>query len=258
MTGIGESTEPHIIIPTHGRAGLMRTHHLVPNIAKFCVAESQYPLYKAEYPHLNYVIHPDSVKGLAAKRQWIYDKFQDVFMMDDDMARIMDMGADTLANEGKPRQLSENRVLGIIEQSRDTALQMGIYLYGFLDTLDPIMYNVFDPFLFTGFVKGSNMGILPGSKLWFNPDIVSNEDVWISCLNMHHHRIMFINQRYGFSIIDTGRNPGGQSERRTTATLAKDKEILLQAFGSNVIIEKKKRKNFGVFNEHQINIRKPW
>lgn len=79
-----------IIIPSKGRAKLITTHNYIIN-AIVCVAESELAEYKEHNPEVEYVTHPDSVIGIANKRQWIYDKFHNVFMMDDDLKGLKNL-----------------------------------------------------------------------------------------------------------------------------------------------------------------------
>ncbi len=72
-----------IVMPTHGRAGRVTTHRVIDGVI-LCVAEEQEAVYRAAYPDLEIVVHPDTVRPLSVKRQWILDHFGDVFMVDDD------------------------------------------------------------------------------------------------------------------------------------------------------------------------------
>jgi hypothetical protein len=79
-----------IICPTHGRAGRVYVLEVLPDIP-LCVAESQAPAYAAAHPDSELVVHPDSVVGIAPKRQWLVDRYENVMMFDDDVTTIVDM-----------------------------------------------------------------------------------------------------------------------------------------------------------------------
>ena len=97
--------EVAIVIPTHGRAGSVSTFKVFP-MAILCVAESQEKLYREAYPDKEIVVHPDSIKGLASKRQWIYDYWGDVFQVDDDITAMTDLSV-AAGEEALENRLSE-------------------------------------------------------------------------------------------------------------------------------------------------------
>ena len=254
---------PEVIIPSHKRAGKMLTHHILPD-AKVCVPESQEDEYRKAYPHMTIITHPDSVVGLLAKRQWILDTFEDVFMVDDDI-----IGMRNLVKEmGTPRSemyVKGDMLMAIIERARDTAEQLGAYLYGFTDMANPLMYDGRKPFNLTGYVRGSTMGIRKGSKLWFNTDITTCGGLWVSLLNAYHHRIAFRDARYGAHIKDTGTALGGMSDYRTEAAYIRDREILEEFFGRDAVKEKQPvrtkagKEVIGIYSKNNITLgRIPW
>ncbi|WP_151088777.1 GREB1-related protein [Hymenobacter baengnokdamensis] len=71
-------------IPSHKRAGRIATLGLLPS-AIVCIAESQAAEYRAAHPGAQLVTHPDSVVGLQAKRNWMYQHFGNLLMVDDDL-----------------------------------------------------------------------------------------------------------------------------------------------------------------------------
>lgn len=50
-----------------------------------CVSESEVAEYSEYNPGVEIVAHPDSVKGLPAKRNWMVNYFNELFMLDDDV-----------------------------------------------------------------------------------------------------------------------------------------------------------------------------
>ena len=230
------STTVHIVIPTHHRAGRISTWKVFPS-GILCVAASQADAYREHHPDREIVVHPDSVKGLASKRQWIYQHFGDVFMADDDITTMIDLSTP----RGQPSRLMPPITEEIVHRTADTARQLGAFLFGFNSHSDPLAYTEFKPVKITGYVAGHATGILSGSKLWWRDDMSLNDDYWISALNMYYHRLAFIDNRYGLAHTDTFHNLGGLSHIRTTADFKASWERLRQAFGSDLVHRKKDR-----------------
>lgn len=220
-----------IIIPTHNRAGRVTTLGAVAH-AKLCVAESQAPVYHEHYPEAELVIHPDSIIGLAPKRQWIYEKFGDVFMLDDDVT----FGQRLYLASKKPKlnRLRPEEAYDIIQWAGNMAYLCGCYLFGFNKNINPLLYRPFAPIQLTGFVTGCALGLLSGSRLIFSAESTAVEDFYISGLNAHFHRKAFIDMRFGFVQTDTFHNVGGQSSFRTLETERKDVLFLRRCFGDAI------------------------
>lgn len=72
-----------IVIPTYKRPERVISKTLVTDPI-LCVAQSEEAAYKEFNPDCEIVVHPDSVKGLPAKRNWIVQHFGEMFMLDDD------------------------------------------------------------------------------------------------------------------------------------------------------------------------------
>lgn len=235
---------------------MVHTRKLVPD-APIVLAESQVAAYVAADPDMPYVVHPDSVVGISAKRQWCLDYFQDVFMLDDDVTYVRDM---TLSPETPSRYgiMTSDRLISVIQRCHDTAAQLGIYVYGFMDMAKPYAYDDANPFQFTSFMHGNGLGIRAGSDLWFHPGIVTFDDLWLSALNISKHRIMLQDRRYALGLKDTGHAVGGNASRRTTQSYINDRVILEEAFGTDVIGEKPIPHGHGLHNEHQLTLRRPW
>lgn len=248
-----------IICPTHGRAGRVKTFDVFGQRLRLCVSEGQEPLYRAEYPDANFLVHPDTVVGLAAKRQWIYEWATsidcDVFMVDDDVNLLMDMQKMV----GERARISDPQTAwDLIQRTCDIAEDFGAYLFGFSQTPDPATFRPQRPFRTTGFVGGHALGMRHGSKLWFPQEgMHGSEDMWISALNAHHHRFVFIDQRYCFPQVGTFRGKGGQAAMRTMGNLRKNYEVLTEAFGP-AITHKKPTMRAALAHEWQITLQVPW
>ncbi len=220
-----------VIIPTHGRAGRVTTLDAVAN-AKLCVAESQAPAYREHYPRAEFVIHPESVIGLSPKRQWIYEKFGNVFMLDDDVTHCQRVYLHS--KKAAAMKLTPEEAYWRIQDNGNLARLAGCYLFGFNKDPNPTHYNPGIPLRLVGFVTGCALGILEGSKLSFNPRSTAVEDFYISGLNAHYHRKAWIDTRFGFVQKDTFSNVGGQASFRTVETERQDLLFLRECFGDAI------------------------
>lgn len=225
---------PEIVIVSHGRADDVLTLKLFdPGQVKLSVAESQLAAYQGHYPDADYLVHPDSVKGLPAKRQWVFDQCGDVFMLDDDCVRVVSNA--TPAGE-KGVSYRGDALVSIIQRTHDTAEEMGVKLYGLAPTMMPQQYNPMRPFRLTGLVFGHCMGMVEvGSKLWYDTGVKAVDDMWVSLLNVHHHRITLVDTRYSVQNELTARKTGGNATVRTRSTYVDDVKRLQDAFGATSV-----------------------
>jgi hypothetical protein len=244
-----------IVCPTHGRAGNVKTFRVFGDDLLLSVSESQAPLYREAYPDAELDVHPDSVVGLSAKRQFRYDRFGDVFMVDDDVASLMDMARPA---GGSARVDDPQRARDVVQRAFDQAEDMGAFLFGFNQNADPAMYRPQLPFRLTGFIGGHAMGVRKGSKLWFpKTGMHGSEDMWVSALNAHAHRFCLIDQRYCFVQLGTFSSKGGQAAMRTMKSLEVNLEALRESFG-DAITRKKGTMRAGLSHEFQITLNVPW
>lgn len=218
-----------IVIPSHKRANRVLTKFAVSN-AILCVAQSQKDDYAAHSPGLEIVTHPDTVVGLAPKRDWIIKHFQNVMMLDDDISNLTRPYAET----GQATAVPPDAAHDIIQATAAAAKDAGAYLFGFSTSPQPVSYNSLNPIQLSGYLTGCAHGVLAGSKLWYNPDIICNEDYWISLLNAHHHRLIYKDTRFYFAQKNTFVNRGGLAEFRNLDAEKKDFELLKRVFGDVV------------------------
>jgi hypothetical protein len=221
--------EIKIVIPSHKRSDRLLTSKVVQAIV--CVPESQLSQYRAANRDAEIVTHPDTVIGLAAKRNWICKHFGSVMMLDDDITAFRRL----YTPPGVEADVGPERAAKIIQEAAYCAEQAGAYLFGFSHICNPIVYSGLKPIQLSGFITGCATGVLAGSKLWFNPEIKACEDYWVSCLNAYHHRIIWKDMRYSFVQKDTFVSPGGQAEFRNMDSEKKDYDCLVRCFGSDVV-----------------------
>jgi hypothetical protein len=224
--------EVAVVIPSHKRAGHVRATDVVAG-AVLCVSESQAPEYQLHHPGVQIVTHPDSVRGLAPKRNWMLDYFGDHFSLDDDvkgLRRIYDPEA--------PPHLEPEEAFEAIQATAYVARQVGAFLWGFSNYPMTYTYDVFRPFKTTGYVNGMSMGIFADGQLRFpdDPDFMGS-DYYVSGLNAFHHRFIWLDTRFAFEQTKTFRNPGGQADFRNMKSEEESFNKLRKAFGSAITLK---------------------
>lgn len=241
-----------IVIPSANRASRVRTK-MVVNDAILCVPKSQVKEYK-NFNDLEVVGHPDSIIGLGNKRNWICEHFGDVFMLDDDLTSMRRM---YVKGKGQSRIIRKD-VTAIIQQTAETARLLGVYLFGFAPTPDPRLFHAYNPFRMTGGVIGCAMGILKGSKLKFNPDVIASNDYYISLLNAFYHRRVFCDYRYSFEAHGTFKSAGGLGDSRMIKSEKSDYLLLRALFGDAVRRKKQNRVTATLSHEYQKKFNLPF
>ena len=221
-----------ILIVSHRRAGRVTTHKHVAH-AKVCIPECQAGEYARHHDPASLVTHPDSVVGLPAKRQWIYEQYGDVFMLDDDSVGLLRI----YRPKGSRRHAvcSPQRGYDVIQTAGQTARDLGAFLWGFASHTNPLTFRQLRPFKFGGYSPGGAMGMLRGSKLWFPTDCtLPIDDYWICLLNSHHHRFAYYDGRFAFGFRETAAAAGGAAEQGADDAEAKATAYLKVHFGSAV------------------------
>lgn len=225
--------EIKVIIPSHKRSDRVKTLEHIRNAA-ICVPESQEGIYREHNPDAEIITHSDDIKGLAPKRQWIYETFKNVFMLDDDIIHVKKHYAES----GEESRIDSDTAYHIIQQAGNLAHIMGAYLFGFNKNPMPLAYDEFQPIQLSGHITGCAFGMLEGSKLFFNPNLVSVEDFFVSGINAYHHRMCYLDLRYNFTQEKTFMNEGGLSDFRTEETEKSDTLALRKLFGEIINIKK--------------------
>lgn len=243
--------EVKVVIPSHKRAERVQTIMAVDN-AIICVEDSQRDLYAAYNKNVEIVTHPDSVRGLAAKRDWILKHFGNVMMLDDDI----DCLKRVYTEKGEPTDVDAKTAYEIIQATAAACRAAGFFAFGFSTSPTPLHYNLFEPISLSGYLTGCAHGVLKGSKLWYNAEIICNEDYWLSCLNAFHHRGCYKDNRFYWVQKDTFVNRGGLAEFRNLEAEEKDFRLLQKVFGQEVI---SLRKNKGKMKHpFQKSLKLPW
>ena len=209
----------------------MTTHRLLPS-AVVCVPESQRAEYQCRVPRKRIVTHPDAVKGLTPKLNWIFDHVRDseaIVFVDDDITSLQrcftDPGEDATIRDPA---LIEEIIRATFILARDT----GAFYFGWEASNGALRYYTgLKPFMLTGYINGCAMGFRTGHGLRFDERIVAKNDFDIAAANAHKHRLTFKNCRYTFCQAETFKGRGGQAAFRTSATERRDVELLQRKWG---------------------------
>jgi len=223
------------VVVSHKRADTIITQHVIDNIV-VCVPENQLEEYKFYNPDLEYVTHPNDVLGSSPKRQWIYEKFGDCFMIDDD---ILSMSTVYKAG-GELRKLTKEEVNNVIDDLYELAKEMDVYLFGFNRSANPVTYGGNNPIKLRGFITGGAYGLRAGSKIYFPNywDFVG-DDYYLNAINAYHHRKCLIDDRFAFAFAETEHRQGGVSDYRTEEKRKETYLYLKKHFGDSIVPKKK-------------------
>lgn len=222
--------EIKIIIPSHKRHDRVLSKNLVLNPI-LCVSESQAPLYKEHNPGFEIVEHPDSVIGLYAKRQWCYDYFGDLWMMDDDVVDIKKVYDDTY-------DLTPTQRTKIFRNIYELACDLDVYLFGINKNPRPRHYSSHKPIRLSGAISGGCYGLRKSPNLYYNKNLTVMEYFWISLLNAFYNRKCLIDTRFAFIQKDTFKNKGGIAEFRNQNVEERDYNELKRLFGDSIELKR--------------------
>jgi glycosyltransferase involved in cell wall biosynthesis len=209
----------------------MTTHRLIPS-ALVCVPASQ----RADYAKVAGIgpilTHPDSVKGLTPKLNWILDHFRDedaVVFVDDDIASVQRC----FVEKGEPATIREpEKILAIIKATHILARDTDAYYFGWEASNGAVRYYTgLKPIMLTGYINGCAMGFRRGHGLRFDERIVAKNDFDIAAQNAWRHRYCVKDGRFSFCQRETFTGRGGQSAYRTSGTERRDVELLRKKFG---------------------------
>jgi len=250
MFGLGKSNSKlHIVIRSMGRWDTMTTHNIVSD-AVICVPDSEKSQYKEFHPDSDIISHPDTVAGLSAKNQWMMDRFENAFILDDDLNQFVYLGIDKTE---KTRKFTKDEVRDFIYMIYEAACDCGAKIFGFNNVADVRMYIPLRPIKFTGYIVGGAMGIRDWkrSSLYFDDRVKCVEDYWVCLLNAYFNRYVYKDCRFSFD-GNTGDMGGGNSIYRNWEQEKKEFLFLRQMFGDAVQIKPESpfRKMTGTTNRH--------
>ena len=237
-----------IVIPSYKRPERVLSKKLVSNPI-ICVSESERGVYSEMNPDCEIVCHPDSVKGLPAKRNWMVQHFGELFMLDDDVIEFQPQYYD---RETSCHNITNPDIVRkIIERLYTISKMLNVHLFGFSKSQRPLFYDPAKPYVMDERVTGCSYGVIKSKNTFWPKDLVLKEDFWISGYVKYTERLVLIDKRYAFKQKDTFVNPGGLAEFRNTD---REKEAMIyikRHFGNCVNI---KQENGILKNKQQVNI----
>lgn len=240
------------LILSHKRADRIITHKAVKGFS-ICIPESQLEEYKKFNPNESYVTHPDSIVGLSPKRQWVYDNFGDVFMIDDDVTNFQRLYPKDQSE--KSYVLTPEEATGLIEDTYHIAKEAGFFLFGFNRSNHPKAYHGNQPIMLNAFITGGAFGIIKGSKIFFPdwPEFVG-EDYFLNAINLYYHRRAWVDRRFAVSFKDTEHGVGGCADYRTEQRRKETYIYLKKCFGSCIQPKQKSpiKKNFNKWEKRLV------
>ena len=242
-----------VVIPSDGRADAVLTRC---DGALLFVPESQGPAYREHNPGYSIETHPDDAfRNLAMKRQAIYQRWGDVFMIDDDIAFVS-----RLYLSGNPREhhLSPTEIAALIQITAENARAAGCHLFGFSNHPNAKHYYPHRPITLTTYINACAFGLLRSEKLYFTERTTAAESHWINLLNAALHRKSWTDSRFCFAQApnSTFFRPGGQTAHRTTQSELADTIFLRRMFGQ-AVQAKRPRGDAAKIHPYQRSINNP-
>jgi len=188
-----------IIVPSKNKASSIIAHKLVDG-AILCVPENQVEIYQRYSENIEIIGHPNDFDSFAARYQWILDKFNHVFFINDNIINFLKL----CGSKSESTKIESEKVAELIYNAEDIANQIGVYLFSFNTNCVAASYHGLKPFRSSGSIDGYAFGVRPGSKLFWNGSITEDlNQIWLSGLNAHFHRSAFIDERFGFKKAQT-------------------------------------------------------
>lgn len=239
------------IILSHKRADNVQTDKIVSNCS-ICVPKSQADEYR-KYNDVEIIEHPDTVLGYAEKVRWIYEKYKNVFMLDDDLTHIQN-----LCNESY--KLTADDVYDLIQNQAEMCKEYGMCFFGFGKENNPISYTGLNPFSFTALVIGGQMGFLDGYPMDAMPkDVIGSTDTVLTGINAHYNRISLVDNRFCFvSKSGTFKSTGGMADVRNIETEKEDLFQLKKMFGDAIKVKTKSGLRMKLQHEYERTLTIPF
>ena len=195
-----------IVIPSYKRADKVLTKDIIKD-AIICVPDSQKEEYAEYCPNNEIVCHPDEIKGLVPKRNWMVQKFGELFMMDDDIAGIQKvygkMNDSALVDKDPERNYKR------VQELYDMAKCFGVHLFGFSPNFGPLYFNEFKPLRLDSKITGCAYGVIKSPNTWWPEDLKLKEDFWISGLVKYQERMILCDCRFYVCQKNTFDSGGG-------------------------------------------------
>lgn len=226
--------EIKIVCPSRKRADHLLTKNVIENLIVI-VRQEEVEEYRRKNPDVEIIGTPEWVDNIAKTRQWMFDTFDQVFMVDDDVTGVHR----TYIEKGETSKITDKQtVFEIIRECAYITKEIGAYVFGFQSIRNPNEYISHRPFRHTGYLNNSHIGFIKGHNLVYSQEFGEAEDYYISCLNYYKHRYAFIDTRFTFHTKDNFLAQGGVNDLRTTEMMVENTLKLRKLFGEVVKIKK--------------------
>lgn len=244
------------VILSHKRHDRVHTLQAVTNCA-ICVPKRQEHDYRKANPNAEIIVHPDSVVGLSPKIRWVYEEFQNVMMLDDDISGFVRPYVDK--EFGIHNRVDAETAYDLIQMNASVAKAIGCKMFGFSSSGTPVAYSASQPFKMSGFIIGGAIGLLKGFEMVLPDKCVAACDYFLSGINAHFHRNAFIDTRFfAGSSEGTFKSSGGTADIRTIETEKADYELLLNHFGDAITRKKGSAIRKSLQHDYERSLHVPW
>lgn len=224
-----------IVSPSLGRASKTKVQNLISHVT-FVVPDRQVDEYKENLPDNEIVGCPNEIKGIVATRQWMLEKWPNIFMADDDIYQVRRQFSETQKAETNIKD--PDLAWELIQNLASITKQMGGYHFGFSNAREPVQFESGKPIVHTKYINNSFMGFLEGHGLSYDLNFDEAEDYYICCMNIYKNRFSVIDQRYVFKTYQNFTSDGGCSLYRTQESMIRNTDRLKALFGEDIVKDK--------------------
>jgi hypothetical protein len=238
-----------MVIASRARASSIadRTLRIVPDDCLVCVSEDERDAYAAVVGKRELLLHPPTVKGLAAAKNWILKTLTDkiVVIIDDDIS-----GLKCLVG-WNPRVYRNGEITRrVLENTAECAAGFKATLFGYNQQENPIGFKPFNPVILHRWI-GSVVGVI-GRDIAWNENLKLCSDIDANLTSLLKHRVVYCEHRFVF-MVKRQSNAGGNSLFRTAASEKEERQWLKDKWGDYV--------HFGMkvtTNETVLNVPRRW
>lgn len=239
-----------VAVPSHKRPDNVSTLTMFPEAVLF-VEDSQIEEYKKNYPKTKIVNHPDDVKGLTPKLNWMMkwakeNKYDVMVKIDDDFKR-----AETFCPVRG--EINAQELYNHFEVLAQMCIDSDTNLFTFLETNDTRKFSVAEPFrLFSG-IRIGIYGVILNKEQYFDERFVLKQDIDFALQSMYNFGHFWVDNRYSFAYQRTMKTAGGCATYRNSETEKLSIQRLKDKWGDQMFGTSK---NMGV-GSMTINVKNP-
>lgn len=226
-------------VPTYRRADDVPTLVLFPYGTLF-VAKSEIEGYKKNYPDAKVVEHPDTIKGLTPKLNFILqyaidNKYDGVVKVDDDFN-------DCVALTPHRYRMTVDETQELLESLFVMCMDANTNLFTFIQTADVRRYEGHRPFrLFSSVRIGIYGVLLKGLETqWFDERFRLKQDMDYAFQTMYKYKKMIVDTRYSFTYKKTMESTGGCSVYRNSESEQESINMLKRKWGQQYFKQSKR------------------